>query len=63
MVIERSPASLAAVAAAVCMAVGVFSAGASARQAERAPVTPAASAPAPVSKALISKYCIGCHNE
>ena len=65
MVIERCRASVAAVAAAVCAAVGLFGAGASARQAAPAPAATCASAsvPASSSQALIAKYCVSCHNE
>jgi hypothetical protein len=49
------------VAVAGCTAAGLFSASASARQGTPVPAVAAPSAPA--SQALISKYCIGCHNE
>jgi hypothetical protein len=68
LVIERCRASVAAVAAAVCAAVGLFGAGASARQTAPAPAVAAPPAMAPSvpgsnSQALIGKYCVGCHNE
>ena len=44
--------------------LGLFSAGASARQAAPAPALAAAChVPASSSQALIAKYCVGCHNE
>lgn len=61
MVIERCRASGAAVAAAVCTAVGLLSAGASARQTPPVPAVAASSASS--SQALVSKYCVSCHNE
>lgn len=58
---RRSRASAVAVSASVCAAV-LFGAGASARQAPPVPAA-AASAPASASHALLTKYCISCHNE
>ncbi len=55
--------SAAIVAVAGCTAAGLFSARASARQGTPVPAAAARSAPASSSQALISKYCIGCHNE
>ena len=59
MVIERHRVSAVAVCAAVCATLALFSAGASARQA------PSASDPAAPSaaRAVVTKYCITCHNE
>ncbi len=59
---RRCRASAVAVSASVCAAVfALLGAGASARQAPPAPVAAASSSAA--SHALITKYCIGCHNE
>ncbi len=63
LVIERYRATAAIVAAAMCTAAGLFSTGASARQTAPAPAVAASAAPISNSQALISKYCIGCHNE
>jgi mono/diheme cytochrome c family protein len=63
LVIERRRASVAAAAAAVCATAGLLSAGASARQAAPVPAVAASSASTSNSQALISKYCVGCHNE
>jgi Protein of unknown function (DUF1592)/Protein of unknown function (DUF1588)/Protein of unknown function (DUF1585)/Protein of unknown function (DUF1587)/Protein of unknown function (DUF1595) len=57
LVIERYRASVVAVGAALCTVAVLCSAGASARQA------PADAAPSSVSHAVITKYCISCHNE
>ena len=57
--IERHRASAAAVAAAVCAAFVSFNGGAAARQQPAAPPPPAKS----TSHALVTKYCITCHNE
>jgi hypothetical protein len=63
LVIERSRASVVAVAAAACAAAALFTVGASARQAPSAPVRTASPDPPSASHALITKYCITCHNE
>ena len=63
LVIERYRVTAASVAAAICTAAGLFSTGASARQAAPAPAVAASPAPVSNSQALISKYCISCHNE
>ena len=62
--IQRHRASVVAGAIAVCAAAGLLSVHTSARQAP-SPHAPAASSSsaASASQALISKYCIGCHNE
>ena len=58
---RRCRASTVAVSVSVCAAVfALLGAGASARQAPPAPVGASSSSP---SHALITKYCIGCHNE
>jgi mono/diheme cytochrome c family protein len=58
LVIERYRASVGAVGAAICVSIALSGSGASARQAP-------ASAPAAPSTAhaVITKYCIACHNE
>ena len=61
---RRCRASAVAVGAVVCVAAGLFGGGASARQNSPAPVVaPAAPVAASASRALITKYCITCHNE
>jgi mono/diheme cytochrome c family protein len=62
LVIKRYRASVVAVGAAVCATAALFSVGASARQAPPIPDQPAPAAAAS-SHALITKYCISCHNE
>jgi mono/diheme cytochrome c family protein len=59
---RRSRASALAVGAFVCAAVGLFGGGASARQNSPAPA-PGAPAATSASQALVTKYCITCHNE
>jgi mono/diheme cytochrome c family protein len=61
LVIKRYRVSVMAVAVAVCAIAALFSVGASARQSSPAPAQPAAGASA--SRAVVTKYCISCHNE
>ena len=60
LVIERRRASVAAVAAGVCTAIGLLSAGASARQ---TPPQATGQPAVPAAQVLVSKYCISCHND
>src|SRR5829696_7082178 len=62
MWIERYRASIAAVGAALCVAAGLLVDTASARQSPE-PQSAASAVAVPTAQILISKYCIGCHNE
>ena len=60
---RRCRASIVAVGAVVCAAVGLYDGSASARQNSPAPAAAAPRPAASASHALITKYCITCHNE
>jgi hypothetical protein len=63
ILIERLRASIVTGAVAVCAAAGLLSVHTSARQAPPSHPQAASSSSASASQALISKYCISCHNE
>ena len=59
VVIDRRRASAGGIAVAACTAAALFTAGASARQAPPVAAAPSTS----TAHAVVTKYCISCHNE